>query len=380
MHKRRRNNGTATAFGATRTLRFLFAAVLFCSAVQSGAISLQLTAGTLTGIAGAGPTYHSSFGTLNGLGQGTPSGSITMIDANFNGNTGALYTGSYGITVVVPNGHTASVAAYITTNFNHLVVFNCVAGAACTSSGNFNLLSTNAGAPTTVWAATPNAGGSSTASFGVSVSNANGALGFAGAENAATIHFVATDNSNAQTATADLVFDTPNSTIQDAVSIAFAQGTTTVNGGAACVVGNSGALGSDANFSLGTVDGLGVSTPTCGGLTAAVATGATSATYATSYKITPGFSGFNPLTTGATIVLTSAGFTNSSALTIKEGSSAAGMTTIPASGATHSFSTLTSKSSIERFLGLTILNNNGGAVARFAGADSALITFTMTVN
>src|SRR5438270_12173330 len=91
MHKQRRNNGIAAAFGAIRTLRFLLIAFLFGSAVQSGAISLQLTSGTLTGIAGAGPTYHSSFGTLNGLGQGTPSGYITMTEAYSTGNTGALY-------------------------------------------------------------------------------------------------------------------------------------------------------------------------------------------------------------------------------------------------------------------------------------------------
>ena len=181
--------------------------------------------------------------------------------------------------------------------------------------------------------------------------------------------------------------------MQSAVSLGFAQGVTSVNGGAACPLGGPVVVGSlsDVSFNLGTVDGLGVSTPACGGRVAAVAVGATSATYATSYQVTPAFSGITTSATPtATIALTSAGFTNSGALTLEEGATAAGMTSIPASGTTHAITTTTSNSAIERFLGLTILNNNAGAATRFpsraaagpfaASADAALLTFTMTVN
>jgi len=180
--------------------------------------------------------------------------------------------------------------------------------------------------------------------------------------------------------------------VNTAVRLSFAAGATTVNGGAACALGGSVVVGtaSDVSFNLGTVDGLGLSAPTCGGLVAAVAVGGTSATYATSYKITPEWSGF-VAAAAANTVLTSAGFTNSTTLTPMEGSTAAGMTAVPTSGTTHAIATAASGSgvTVERFIGVNVLNNNGGAASRFpnkaaagpfaAGADAALITYTMTL-
>ena len=180
--------------------------------------------------------------------------------------------------------------------------------------------------------------------------------------------------------------------VNTAVRLSFAAGATTVNGGAACALGGSVVVGSasDVSFNLGTVDGLGLSAPTCGGLVAAVAVGGTSATYATSYKITPEWSGF-VAAAAANTVLTSAGFTNSATLTPMEGSTAAGMTAVPTSGTTHAIATAAAGSgvTVERFIGVNVLNNNGGAASRFpnkaaagpfaAGADAALITYTMTL-
>jgi hypothetical protein len=148
---------------------------------------------------------------------------------------------------------------------------------------------------------------------------------------------------------------------------------------------------SDVSFNLGAVDGLGISVPACGGKISPVGVGAPSATYATSYKVTPAFSGITTSATpAASIVLTSAGFTNSGTLSIQEGSSAAAMALVPAAGGTHSFTTTVSNVAIERFIGLTILNNNSGIASRVpnraaagpftASADAALVTFTMTVN
>lgn len=182
--------------------------------------------------------------------------------------------------------------------------------------------------------------------------------------------------------------------VNTAVRLSFAAGTTAVNGGAACALGGSVVVGgtpSDVSFNLGTVDGLGLSTPTCGGLVSAVAVGGTSATYATSYKITPEWSGF-VAAAQANTVLTSAGFTNSTTLTPMEGATAAGMTSVPTSGTGHAFLSGATGSgvTVERFIGVQVLNNNGGAaVNRFpsraaagpfgAGADAALVTYTMTL-
>src|SRR5438045_2328603 len=68
--------------------------------------------------------------------------------------------------------------------------------------------------------------------------------------------------------------------VNTAVRLSFAAGTTAVNGGAACVLGGSVVVGSasDVSFNLGTVDGLGLSAPTFGGLVSEVGVGGTSAT------------------------------------------------------------------------------------------------------
>jgi hypothetical protein len=175
-------------------------------------------------------------------------------------------------------------------------------------------------------------------------------------------------------------------TVQTSVRISFSAGTTTVNGGAACVLGGSVVVGSasDVSFNLGNIDGLGLATPTCGGLVNAggVAVGGTSATWATSYKYTPEWSGFGAAVQGVT-ALTTPGFTNSGTLTAVEGNAAttAALTNVPL-GAGHSFTATAAQSgvTVERFMGVTVLNNNGGANTRFAGADAALITFTLTAS
>jgi hypothetical protein len=256
-------------------------------------------------------------------------------------------------------------------------------------------MSTNTGAPTTVWSGIPAGGaGPAAASLGVFISNANGPSGFSGTDaTSVSIQFTLKQTvSPNKFVNVNLVLDTLKLTVQTAVSLGFAQGATTVGGGAACGLGGSVVVGSasDVSFNLGSVDGLGISTSTCGGKVSAVAVGATSATYATSYKITPAFSGITTSATpAASIVLTSAGFTNSGTLSVQEGSSAATMVSVPTSGSTHTFTTTISNVAIERFIGLTILNNNSGIANRFpnraaagpftASADAALVTFTMTV-
>jgi len=256
-------------------------------------------------------------------------------------------------------------------------------------------MSTNTGAPTTVWSGIPAGGaGPATANLGIFISGANGTNGFSGTDATnVTIQFtLAQTVSPNKFVNVNLVLDTLKLTVQNAVSLGFAQGATTVGGGAACGLGGSVVIGSasDVSFNLGSVDGLGISTPTCGGTVAAVAVGAPSATYATAYKITPAFSGITTSPTPtATIALTSAGFTNSGSLSIQEGASAVAMAAVPTSGSTHTFTTTVSNVAIERFIGLTILNNNSGIANRFpnraaagpftASADAALVTFTMTV-
>jgi len=398
MQRTRETYGKATC-GAIHT-SCLFV-LFFCAvAVQSSAQTLTLSTSGGAVVSGVGP-FHSGFGSVNGLGVGTPSAGITLLSNNFTGPggvVGALYTTPYALTVVDGNPNRPSqVTAYITTNFSKptaVALYTCTVGGACATTGGFVQMSTNVGAQTTIWAGIPaGGGGPSTARLGVWVGDLNGVAAFTGTDSV-TIHYTFTQTSPPnKTTSVDFVLDLPQENVQSAVSLGFAQGVTAVNGGAACPLGGPVVVGSasDVSFNIGTVDGLGISIPTCGGLVAVVATGASSATYATSYKVIPAFSGITTSATPtATIDLTSAGFTNSSTLTVEEGASAAGMTAVPASGTTHAIPTTVSNTSIERFIGLTILNNNSGAATRFpsraaagpftASADAALVTFTMTVN
>jgi hypothetical protein len=399
MQKTKDTYGRAVC-GAIHTYRLSVFLFLLFSAAASFAQILTLSTDGGAVVAGIGP-FHSGFGNVNGLGIATPSAGITMLSSNFSGPggvTGTLYTTPYGLLAVDGNPNRPSqVTAYITANFSKptaVALYSCQVGGACTTTGGYVQMSTNSGAQTTIWAGIPAGGaGPSQGYLGLWIGGLNGASAFTGTDSV-TIHYTLAQTSGPfKSTTSDLVLDLPQANIQDAVSLGFSQGATTVNGGAACGLGGSVVVGSasDVSFNLGSVDGLGVSTPTCGGKVAAVAVGAPSATYATSYKVTPAFSGITTSATPtATIALTSSGFTNSSTLSVQEGSSAAGMTAVPASGTTHAITTTVSNSAIERFLGVTILNNNSGAIARFpsraaagpftASADAALITFTMVVN
>ncbi len=159
-------------------------------------------------------------------------------------------------------------------------------------------------------------------------------------------------------------------TVQTVVELTLSTGTS------GCTI--SAGSGSDYQMSFGNVNGLGVGTPSCGEL---FATTASNATYATTYNLVASFSGFGTLT-GPSVVVTTSGFTHSSALTLSEGPYSAGtygpFTTIPASGSAVTISTATSGATVNRALAVTVSNANGAS--GFSGADSATVTFTLTVS
>jgi hypothetical protein len=376
---------------------------IFLSAMSASGQTLSFsTSGGASVTIGGGGRGQSGFGNVNGLGIGTPGAGITVISTSFagpGGTLGTLYSTPYGVNVTDSGGaHQLKVTASINTNFikpTALALYSCPVGGSCGSTAGYAAMSTNSGAPTTIWSASPANGGVGQAFFGLWVSGGNGtgSTSFIGTDQVRVTYLATETTSPNNSVTNEFRLDTPVENVQDAVSLGFAQGATTVGGGAACALGGSVVVGSasDVSFNLGSVDGLGISSSTCGGKVAAVAVGATSATYATSYKVKPAFSGITTSATPtASIVLTSSGFTNSGTLTLKEGSSAAAMSSVPISGNTHTFTTTVSNVAIERFIGLTILNNNSGIANRFpnraaagpftASADAALVTFTMTVN
>jgi hypothetical protein len=159
--------------------------------------------------------------------------------------------------------------------------------------------------------------------------------------------------------------------VQTAVSLALSTGTDA----GSCTISSGG--GGDFSINLGNVNGLGIGTPACGTV---ASVSSANATYATNYQLTPSYSGFTATT--AAIALTAPAFSHG-ALTLEEGAAAGSMTAVPTSGTTHTVAASASGTPVSRYLGVLVSNANGASAfpgtAGASGADSTLVTFTMTV-
>ena len=157
-----------------------------------------------------------------------------------------------------------------------------------------------------------------------------------------------------------------SATVQTAVELTLATGTS------GCAISAGG--GGDYNMSFGNVNGLAVGSATCG---VAPTVSGSNAIYATTYNLTASFSGFTTYSNAA-VVVTTPGFTHSSILSLGEASTTAGpFTVIPSSGNTVKITTTTSGTVVNRAMSLSVANTNGGGA--YTGSDTALVTFTLTV-
>src|SRR5215469_10908662 len=144
----------------------------------------QVAGGVPIAGAGGAASFQTSFGTLNGLGIGTPTTGVTAIPLS----NGTLYITTIGIFPHggLPTGHNAIVTAYASTNFTHpaaLILESCPSTSTCSSSGQFSVMSTNAGAQTSVIPAPGDPKGT-TATIGIAifVPDNNGGSAFAGTD------------------------------------------------------------------------------------------------------------------------------------------------------------------------------------------------------
>jgi hypothetical protein len=156
-----------------------------------------------------------------------------------------------------------------------------------------------------------------------------------------------------------------NVTVQNAVELTLSNGAS----GSHCVI--SAGAPEDYQINFGNVNGLGVGTPTCG--TVSTNPGV-DATYVTDYQLTPSFSGFSGTT--ASIAIGATAFSNPGTLTLKEGAAAGSVAAVPVAPAVV-LNNATSGTPITRYLGVTVKNQNGAGA--FTGADSSVVTFTLTV-
>ena len=324
-------------------------------------VNIQQAAGGIA-IGGKKNARTTGFGTVNGLGIGTPVAGATIIS----GAGGVLYTSPIGLAVNGAGaGNPAVVGVHVSSNFAHpsmLQAFSCVTG--CTSSANYTAISLNSALPTPV---IPSPGVTTnptvTVFIAVFVSNQDGAAAFTGTDSVQLTYDSFDGATNQLKNTDTLTLNNPLESLQTAVQLTLG----TATGGLTI----SPATDYAANY--GNVNGLGIG-PGSGLTTVSVAGGTV---YSTPYLINPAFSDFSSATATIKVALTSP-FAHPAVLQLDDsGSSSGPFTQITAAPLTIT-GTAGSFNSITRFLGLFVSGTNNGAGA-FTGSDTATITFTMTV-
>jgi len=346
----------------------LFLALILTVSVFPGNVSAQTFSITA---APGGITFTNfiwlfgSFGTMNALAIGAPSAGVTAIPLS----NGALYYTPYQLTAAgLAAGHKAGVTAYVSTNFAHpaaLIPESCAYPQACTSAGQYGVMSTNAGAPTTVIGA-PGIGNTTvTAGLALFLPDNNGASAYTGTDNA-RITFTLTDLSNGTTVgTVTMWLNLPAETVQNAVQLTLS----TAPSGATIVPA------ADYSLNFGTVNALGIG-PGAGLATQAVAGGMV---YHTPYLLNPAFAAFTS-TTATIKVYVSTNFAHPTILALDDASASGGpysAISTNAGAATQITNTAADRSSITRYIGLFVANTNGPTA--FNGTDTATLTFTLTV-
>ncbi len=328
--------------------------------VAQGAMQLLAVPGGVTGTQ-VGNNYFITFGTMNALGIGAPSAGLTVAALS----NGALYFTEYQIvTTGLPAGHKAKVTGFASTNFTHPaaeILQNCPSTATCTSSGSYSAMSTSAAAPTAI-VPSPGVGNTTvTVGVGIFLPDNNGATAFTGTDTV-TFTLTMTDlNTNTVVATANVFFNSPNETVQDAVRLTLG----TATGGLTITPA------ADYSVNFGNVNGLGIGPGA--GLTTTAAAGGT--VYVTPYLLNPVFADFSSTT--ATIKVTlSANFAHPTVLQLDDSSASGGPFTQITTTPVQITNSAADRSSITRFLGLFVSSANGAGV--FTGSDTATLTFTMT--
>jgi len=162
-----------------------------------------------------------------------------------------------------------------------------------------------------------------------------------------------------------------NVTVEKAVSLTLATGTQ-------CAINAGG--GGDYNVDLGTVDALAITAPTCGSSFAPTTPGTTNAAYYTDYTVTPIFTS-QAVSTNTITAYVSSNFAKAN-LSIVQSNAApatiAGLTAMSTNVAaqTNVATNAASATAITRYVGVSVAPTNGAALT---GADSATITYTLTV-
>lgn len=191
----------------------------------------------------------------------------------------------------------------------------------------------------------------------------------------ASISFAATQATNTNAVSPTLQV---NATVVDAVQLTLTQGTS----GTACAL--SAGSGTDYQMSFGTVDALAINNGSCGNKYTPAQTGG-DAVYYTDYQLNPVFTS-QPSTTNPKIsAYVSTNFSHANVKIVRDTANSAaapaanGFTAMSTSSSSQDTlaSAVASGTPLTRYIGVDIAPTNA---ASMTGAQSATITFTLTVN
>ena len=307
-------------------------------------------------ISPAGPrAYTASFGTMNGLGVGTPSTGVTAIPlAN-----GTLY---YTLLDLQAGGLNRRQTANITARLISIgrpVAFTpetCPASAGCTSSTDYTALSTTSN--NTIATGVGN-NQTVTSGLAILVPDNDGPSSFVGTDTIA-VRYTITRGRRSSNVTLTL-----NVQSETAVSLILSSDPS----------GATIATSLDYSLDFGNVNALGIG-PGAGFATSAVAGGVI---YSTPYLLNPAFAEFSS-TTATIQVYVSMDFAHPTILDLRDASASAGpfnsISNVMATP-TQIANTAADRTAIARYLGLFVSNANGAGA--FTGMDNATLTFTLTV-
>jgi hypothetical protein len=329
--------------------------VFFLAAAAAGqTLTLQSNAAGIL-INSSGPNaYTASFGTMNGLGVGTPSTGVTAIPLS----NGTLY---YTLLDMQAGGlarRRGNITATLR-SIGHPSAFTaetCPAPAGCTSSTSYTALSTMS----TNTIATGLANKQTvTSGLAILVPDNNGPSYFAGTD---TIVITYTITRGRRTSNVTLTL-----TVQSQTAVSLTLGS---NPGGATI-----ATALDYSLDFGNVNALGIG-PGAGFTTSAVAGGVI---YSTSYSINPAFAEFSS-TTATISAYVSMDFAHPTILDLRDASASSG----PYSSISNLVGTPTQitataadRTPMTRYLGLYVSDANGAGA--FTGMDNATLTYTLTV-
>jgi len=162
-----------------------------------------------------------------------------------------------------------------------------------------------------------------------------------------------------------------NVTVLSAIQLTLGQNT-------GCAVTAGG--GADYNMSFGNVDALGITAPTCGSQFAPTTPGVTNAAYYSDYKLTPVFTS-QGVATNTLKAYVSTNFAKANLSVVYSTSLPGGIGALSAMGTTPATANTlatnaASGTALTQYVGVEIAPTNG---ASLTGADSAVITYTLTV-